>query len=76
VSLISRDPFAREEIHRTSVRDWYGRKTECDFCGGASVSHSGRRRVFRYHIETDGGTKRFIPGVFCSIGCMRVHHGR
>lgn len=73
-TLISRDPFAREEIHRETVRDWYGRKTTCDWCGGASVSHSGRKRLYRYHIETDGGRKHEISGQFCSIGCCRSYH--
>ena len=65
MALVWRDPFARQEIHRTM--DYRGR---CRWCGG----NRNGRRLFKYHIETDGGRKIEIRGEFCSIGCMRSYH--
>lgn len=72
MSLVSRDPFAREEIHRTGIRPTGDES--CRFCG-VSVWQTPRKRLWRYWIETDGGTKHEISGQFCSIGCMRSYHG-
>lgn len=72
-ALISRDPFAREEIHREVVHSLC---TTCRFCGGTRhVRRDKCSSLFRYWVETDGGTKHEISGVFCSIGCMRSYHG-
>ena len=72
MALISRDPFAREEIHRSkplSARDC-GFETTCVWCGGLSAS----KKLFRYWTETDGGTKHVHKGLFCSKSCHDSYH--
>lgn len=66
--LISRDPFAREEVRREAVT---ATLQGCRWCGGTS----GQRNLYRYHVESDGGRRSTVPGLFCSISCMRSYHG-
>lgn len=73
MSLVSRNPFARTEIHRESVET----KNSCDWCGGYRYrARHGKRinRLFCYSIESDGGRKTAITGLFCSIACMKTYH--
>lgn len=76
-AMVSRDSFAREELHRTAV---HGHKNEvngdksavgCDWCGG----HNSKGYLYKYHVETDGGSKHPIKGKFCSKDCMETYHG-
>lgn len=66
MTLISRNPFAREEMHREliPIED----RPTCSFCSQIAK--------FRYFIEPDSVTYRRndISGQFCSIGCMRSYH--
>ena len=59
--LISRDPFARQELHRATLKTT---KT-CDWCG--STRKHGI--LYRYDIHTDGGTKYEGSRLFCCKGC-------
>lgn len=68
MALISRDPFARTELHRTFVRPT-GDET-CDNCGGLN----GRGGLFEYHTETDGGRTYPHRGLFCSKSCHDSYH--
>lgn len=63
-ALVSRDPFARTELHRETV---YAPASTCAWCGSARNS----KKLFRYRTESDGG--RVFPhiGLFCSVGCFR-----
>lgn len=74
MSFVSRDPFAREEIHRQTVRPFrvngIAAKTGCKWCGNTNA----KGNLFQYRVESDGGRKSEIPGLFCSIGCMRIYH--
>jgi hypothetical protein len=72
-ALISRDPFAREELYRTTVEA--GDHT-CSSCGQTRVSKVGNKFLFQYYIERDGLISRqnVIKGLFCSINCMREYH--
>lgn len=71
MAYISRNPFAREEIHRESIRPGdFGIKHVCAWCGNTNAHGN----VFQYRVESDGGRKSEIPGHFCSIGCMRTYH--
>ena len=82
MTYISRDPFAREELHRRLVPTRCG----CAECG--RVRRRGRAmppeggvnpatdRLFKYDIQTDGGRTHPIRGLFCSADCMRAYHGR
>lgn len=65
-AYISRNPFAREELRRRSVTT----SGTCGWCGGTRKN----RKLFQYVIETDGGRKFEINGLFCSISCMRTYH--
>lgn len=67
MTYISRGPFARQELHKRSVPAASG----CNFCG----STRNGAKLFQYYVETDGGRKSDIRGLFCSIGCMRAYHG-
>lgn len=62
--LVNRDPCEREELHKQSAG-----QGECDWCGT-------RKRVWKYRVETDGGSKFEIKGLFCCKGCMESYHGR
>ena len=62
---VSRDPFAREEIHKSPI------KGTCDFCGNANKFG----KVSVYRIETDGGRIHVIKGKFCSKSCLKAYHG-
>ena len=70
MSYVSRDPFARTELHRIPVHTLQ----TCDFCGQARKIKS-TNLLYTYQIEHDGGRKESIRGLFCSIGCMRSYHG-
>jgi hypothetical protein len=65
--LISRNPYAREELHGETIKT----NQACDWCG-----QNNKRRLFNYYIEPDGILyKRWnIAGHFCSINCMRNYH--
>ena len=69
MAYISRDPFAREELHRKTVNP--GNNT-CDWCGNLN-RHD---KLFQYYVEPDriNYQKNDIDGLFCSIGCMRSYH--
>ena len=74
MAYISRDPFARQELHRRPAQvlnaAYYGVKRTCDWCG--NVNHRGG--LYVYTIESDGGRRSDIRGLFCSVGCMRSYH--
>jgi hypothetical protein len=65
---VTRDPFARTELHRTLVATTQA----CAWCGG-------RRRtakLWRYRTEADGLRTRgyVLEGLFCSAFCFRSYH--
>ena len=66
MALVSRDPFAREELHSAKA-DTSIKKT-CDWCGSS-------KNLKVYRIETDGGRKLPIGGYFCSNSCRKSYHG-
>ena len=68
MAYISRDPFAREELHRRTEET----TQSCAWCGQTRKSGT----LFRYVIEPDSCTPRdhIIKGLFCSIDCMREYH--
>lgn len=70
--LISRDPFARTELHRFI---WAVRSDQtCDNCGrtyGPVINPF----LFRYATETDGGSRHWHKGLFCSKPCHDSYHG-
>lgn len=59
--LISRDPFARQELHRESVKT----TRDCSWCG----SKRDNGTLYRYFTESDGGRRSEHSGVFCCKSC-------
>ena len=65
MTMISRDPFGRTELHRTTVRA-PGRT--CDWCGRPHFVGKVEA-LFRYSTESDGGRRSEHKGLFCSKSC-------
>lgn len=72
MAYISRDPFARRELHRMSVEVGY--KT-CDWCGQLRY-RSGKvsSKLFVYKTECDSGRVLEHKGLFCSKSCHDSYH--
>ena len=73
---IDRDPFARRTLCRENVqRSGFSGTRECSWCGG--VNKAGG--LFKYHWHNDGilcgNRDDIVPGLFCSVSCMRSYHG-
>ncbi len=64
--LVSRDPYARTELHRETVCT----NESCSWCDQRRPS----LRLFQYRIRTDGDHTSIIPGLFCSVGCKRAYY--
>lgn len=67
--LISRDPFARQELHRETI-DAYG--VTCSWCGQSRKD----KKLFVYYTERDSvqSNRRTHNGKFCSISCHNSYH--
>lgn len=73
MTMISRDPFARTELHRRTIL----RKTPgCDNCGQKRM-RNGREidGLFIYITEHGSGRKQEHKGAFCSLSCHNTFHG-
>lgn len=71
--LISRDPFARQELHRIRVYGVPG----CSWCGQVKQTKDFMRSyLFRYDTHTDGGRIIEGDGLFCCVDCWRTYHER
>ena len=73
--LVSRDPFARTELHREKVP---GECAECGQWAGRLRDEAGARGggyVYRYWVESDGGRRAEVPGLFCGEDCRRAYQG-
>jgi len=72
--LISRDPFARQELHSEVVTPQaitgYNNPLECKWCG--QTRKNGR--LFKYSTQTDGGKIHYHKGEFCSLSCHNSYH--
>jgi hypothetical protein len=67
MTYVSRDCFARTEVHKDTYK---ARGETCKWCGNTSRN----RRLYEYRIESDGGRVSNIPGRFCSVSCMKAYH--
>ena len=71
--LISRDPFARTELH--SSRDYSNLLgCGCAWCGQRPETPSSQPYLNRYWCEYNSGRRAEINGRFCSVSCMRSYH--
>lgn len=66
MTYISRDPYARTELHR----DLVATKNGCSFCGQSRKSGN----LFEYSVQHDSGRVNSIKGYFCSKYCMVTYH--
>ena len=64
--LMSRDAFARQELHRSHVTVT---SASCAWCGNVKRTRAGRNYLFAYHVATDGGRRHPTPRLFCSESC-------
>ncbi len=79
MAYVSRDPFARQETHRTRVPG------VCAFCGQVdplTVAYLGNKselaarpqhKTYRYKVETDGGRVYEDRDVFCGSECRKAY---
>lgn len=59
-----RDPFARQDIRKTSTPG------KCLWCGQSNRYG----KVWIYRVDPDGNRPYDISGKFCSIGCLNAYH--
>ena len=75
MAMVSRNPFARTELHKRTVK---ATADSCRNCGGLAFRKVPGKPVkgylFEYWNESDGGRKYVVSGRFCSVGCMRSYH--
>jgi hypothetical protein len=63
ITVVSRDPFARHDVVRRTVK---GDKP-CEWCGGP-------RGRFQYGIHPDDkGRPDWAPGHYCGVSCYRAN---
>lgn len=77
MAYVSRDPFARQELHRTReyAPQWASGVDHCAWCGQARRTPGGRPYLYRYEVQTDGGRILRDDRLFCSKGCRDAYYG-
>jgi hypothetical protein len=71
--LVSRDSFARQELHVERV---YRPAVTCTWCGGIRIiAQSGVNWLYRFWVETDEGQKYIDEQLFCSRDCRNCYFG-
>lgn len=70
MTLLSHSPFSRTELHRRQIAP--GSHDNCAECG----LRNARGGLFTYSIQPESlrGRTYPVPGLFCSVGCMRSYH--
>ena len=70
MTYVSRDPFARTELHRERITDASVSYAllSCDWCG------TSNRPLYRYRTESDGGRVHQHKGRFCCKSCHNAYH--
>jgi hypothetical protein len=81
MAMVSRDPFAREELHRSTVEVT---RESCAWCGQRRCPGAKRRTLaaqtglryflYRYRVETDGGRRHEDRELFCSKSCRTTYY--
>jgi hypothetical protein len=64
MTLVTRDPFARTELHKAKLKD----DGECDWCGSTG-------KLYQFSTESDGGRTWRHKGAFCCKSCHDSYHG-
>ena len=75
---VKRDAFARETIHKTRERDG-----QCAWCGQVDPQSSPKLRaglsnpplhlIYRFRVETDGGSTHEDSKTFCTLSCRNAY---
>jgi hypothetical protein len=65
MAYVSRDPFARQELHRTFVKG-----ATCAWCGSKALKGDG---AYRYEVQSDGGRTFPDRDTFCSKSCRKSY---
>ena len=76
--LIKHYGYARYELHSEVVTDKHLIRSGCEYCGGYSKDTYGKDRLYKYYTINDDDPCqriRYIPGLYCGIGCMRGNRG-
>lgn len=74
MTLISRDPFARQELHRRNVYSSAG----CKWCGMSRTTKPksgamGKSYLYQYRTESDGGRVYEGSNLFCCKSCKDAY---
>lgn len=73
MALISRDPFARQELHREIV---HAKGKTCEWCGSTRHTKRGPSEfLYRYDVQTDGGRTYEGSKLFCCKSCHDSYAG-
>jgi hypothetical protein len=75
MTLVSRNPFAREELHRDKVVLGPIGNTSCSWCGRVLENYRQEKFLYRYRVETDSGRVCTDPRLFCSMTCRKNFYG-
>lgn len=70
--LVSRNPFARHELHRRNVPVV---SQACSWCGNVRKTKAGKFYLYQFRCETDDGRTYEGSQLFCSKSCHDVYHG-
>ena len=70
--LVSRNPFARQELHASRVHDV---TSTCQWCGEIRVTvRSGTKWLYQYWMHTDEGRTYMDEHLFCSRECRTIYY--
>jgi hypothetical protein len=69
--LVTRDPFARSELHAARV---HNPTSTCEWCGSTRETPRGTRWLYQYTLEHDDGSSYDYADLYCSRGCFEDYH--
>lgn len=70
--LVTRNPFARQELHASRVHDV---ASTCHWCGGERLTaRSDTKWLYQYWVETDEGRTYMDEYLFCSRQCRTIYY--
>lgn len=76
MTLVSRDPIARSELHKAIIEQSTYFNKSCDWCGSVCTRKNGTKYLFAFRLESDGGTVSPLKGLFCTESCFNSYYDR
>lgn len=78
--LVTRNCFAREELHKVRVHPADRLRAECAWCGAVEINPlrtDGRpqHRIYRFEVQSDGGRVSVDRETFCARTCRAAYLG-